>query len=211
MGSKAIVHITMPDKLWLGSTSRHHPSYLFFIRAFVPIQFHENSFIGNSLITISGYNPSNVLDTIKSHNSLLELHILRESEHEIDLETQTLDPYLLQSIVKSCILVNLPVKVQNGIAEFTITGARENINAFLTFLENRNIETYLKEIGEFTENADFILTPRQQEIFNAAKKFGYFDSPRKINLTALAETLSMAKSTLSSMMQRIYAKLLGNY
>jgi len=208
MGSKAIITINMPDKLWLGVVSRKHPTHEFRITAFVPIK--QDPFVGNSLISISGYEPTHVIESIRSHSSLIELHILKQTDTIIDLETQTLDPYLLQSIVRSCILVNLPVIVRKGIAEFTITGFRENIDEFLTFLESRNIGVQLKEIGEFSQNTDFLLTPRQQEIFDAAKKSGYFENPRKINLSNLAENLGMAKSTLSSMMQRIYAKLLGS-
>jgi predicted DNA binding protein len=150
------------------------------------------------------------MNSIQNHPSLKELHILKESACCIDLETRTFDPLLLQAIVKNSILVNLPVVIQGGIANFEVSGSRENINEFIEFLESRNVKCQLKEIGEFSQNTDYLLTPRQQEIFDAAKKSGFFEVPRKINLTSLAESLGMAKSTLSSMMQRIYAKLLGN-
>ena len=208
MGSKASIHITMPDKLWLGAVSRVHPAYEFRINAFVPIS--QDPFIGNSLVSITGFQTAGVLETLKSHPSLKSFRILKETTCCSDIETQTFDPLLLQSIVKSAVLVNLPVLIQNGIAKFELSGSRENINEFLEFLESRNVKSELKEIGEFTQNTDYLLTPRQQQIFDTAKKSGYFDSPRKINLTSLAENLGMAKSTLSSMMQRIYAKLLGN-
>jgi hypothetical protein len=208
MGSKAKIAIFMPAKLWLGAVSRKHPNFEFRIIAFVPIS--QDPFIGNSLVSITGFQPDIVLQSMQSHSSLKNLRILKESSCSVDLETQTFDPYLLQSIIRSCVLVNLPVIVQDGVAQFEISGSRENINEFMEFLEFRNVKCELKEIGEFSQNSDYLLTPRQQEIFDLAKKFGFFEVPRKINLTTLAENLGMAKSTLSSMMQRIYAKLLGN-
>ncbi len=210
MGTKAKITIQMPDKLWLGSVSREHPSFEFRISAFVPIS--QEPFIGNSLISITGFQPKahQIVESIQAHPSLKEIQILKESTCAVDVESQTLDPYLLQSIVRSCVLVNLPVIIQDGIAQFEISGSRENINEFMDILESRKVKTELKEIGAFTQNTDYLLTPRQQQIFNTAKESGYFDSPRKINLSVLAEQIGMAKSTLSSMMQRIYAKLLGS-
>ena len=210
MGSKSRIDIQMPEKLWLGAVSRQHPSFEFRITAFVPI--NHDPFIGNSLVSITGFQPKAhlIVESIQTHPSLKEIQILKESTCAVDLESRTLDPYLLQSIVRSCVLVNLPVIIQDGVAQFEISGSRESINEFLDILESKGIKVELKEIGEFTQNTDYLLTPRQQQIFDSAKKSGYFDSPRKINLSTLAENIGMAKSTLSSMMQRIYAKLLGN-
>jgi len=209
MGSKAIISINIPEKkLWLGAVSREFPAFEFRITAFVPI--NQDPFIGNSLISVTGFQTLPVLESMRAHPSLKELRILRESSCCLDLETQTFDPYLLQAIVRSCVLVNLPVIIQEGIARFEISGSRENINEFMGALESKGIKSELKEIGEFSQNTDYLLTPRQQQIFDSAKKSGYFDNPRKINLSSLAQNLGMAKSTLSSMMQRIYAKLLGS-
>ena len=209
MGSKAKIEIRIPsDKLWLGAVSKKFPSFQFLITAFTPIS--QDPFIGNSLISINGFQTMPVLDEIRNHQSLKEFRILEETSCCLTIETKTFDPYLLHSIVKSCILVNLPVQIKEGIATFEVSGSRDNINEFLELLETKNIPVELKEIGEFSHNADYLLTLRQQEIFDTAKKSGFFDVPRKINLTTLAENIGMAKSTLSSMMQRIYAKLLGS-
>ena len=209
MGSKAKIEIRIPsDKLWLGAVSKKYPSFQFLITAFTPIS--QDPFIGNSLISINGFQTMPVLEDIRKHPSLKEFRILEETSCCLTIETKTFDPYLLHSIIKSCIFVNLPVQIKEGIATFEVSGSRDNINEFLELLEQKNIPVELKEIGEFSHNADYLLTPRQQEIFDSAKNSGFFEVPRKINLTSLAESLGMAKSTLSTMMQRIYAKLLGS-
>ena len=48
-----------------------------------------------------------------------------------------------------------------------------------------------------------LLTPRQREVFEVASREGYWDVPRRINLTELAGLLNVAKSTLSNQLQRI--------
>ena len=44
---------------------------------------------------------------------------------------------------------------------------------------------------------------RQREVFEVASREGYWDVPRRINLTELAGLLNVAKSTLSNQLQRI--------
>ncbi|MHA1341426.1 MAG: helix-turn-helix domain-containing protein [Promethearchaeota archaeon] len=69
----------------------------------------------------------------------------------------------------------------------------------------------VRSIGKYKD--DFLkdlLTARQLEIYLKAKEAGYYDSPRKITLTELAEKIGMAKSSISSILQRIHKKLLGS-
>ena len=42
-----------------------------------------------------------------------------------------------------------------------------------------------------------MLTPKQRIIFDSALNEGYWDTPRRITLSALAELLGLSKSTLS--------------
>ncbi|MHA1341428.1 MAG: hypothetical protein ACTSRZ_16020 [Promethearchaeota archaeon] len=51
--SKLIIHL--PEKLWLGKICCEYP-FQFQILSFISI--NQNSFIGNSLISIIGTNPS---------------------------------------------------------------------------------------------------------------------------------------------------------
>lgn len=109
------------------------------------------------------------------------------------------------------ILVNLPVLVSNGIAEFNISSSRRNIDNFIKDLELHGLKVELKRLGNYSENLiEQILTPRQFEIYLHVKDKGYYDTPRQITLSELANELHLAKSSLSSMLQRIHSKLLGN-
>ncbi|UYP44069.1 hypothetical protein NEF87_000354 [Candidatus Lokiarchaeum ossiferum] len=200
--------ITFPNKLWLGELSREFPYFQFEIKAFVPIS--HDPFIGNSLITITGHKPSQILPKLDTHPSLVKYSIMEQNESFISINTQTNDQFLLMSIVKNLILVQLPFKIANGIAEFIISSTRENIDKFIDDLTSKGISVEIKSIGHFSE--DLLkeeLTSRQFFIFQEAKKAGYYDVPRKITLTDLAQNLDIAKSSLSSMLQRIHNKLLG--
>jgi predicted DNA binding protein len=57
----------------------------------------------------------------------------------------------------------------------------------------------------------YLLTPRQKEIVREAIRLGYFDFPRKIDLTELARRLSVKPSTLSEILRRAEGKIAKYY
>ena len=48
-----------------------------------------------------------------------------------------------------------------------------------------------------------MLTARQRFVFDSAMNEGYWESPRRITLSALAELLGVSKSTLSVQLHKI--------
>lgn len=207
-GSKAKIQIQFPEKLWFSLTKKY-PYLQFSIKAFVPIE--QDPFVGNSLILVQGQNFSQFLQDLEKHPSLISYSIMEKNSSSMILNTYTKDQFLLKSIVKNLILVELPVSVNAGVAEFNISSSRQNIDKFITELESKGLSITVKYLGTYeTDPISHLLTPRQHEVYTQAKKKGYYNSPREITLTELAEQLNMAKSSLSSMLQRIHSKLLGN-
>jgi predicted DNA binding protein len=206
--SKLLIHL--PDKLWIGELSRKFRMYAFEIISFIPIS--QEPFVGNSLIKITGTRPAQLLMHLDNHPSLKAYFVMEETPTQLTINTQTKDQYLLEAIVKHHIIIKFPVPVEDGIATFQINSTRENVDAFIDALNMKGIKTELKSVGGYTnEDVDEReLTPRQQEIYKRAKDSGYYDSPRRVSLTDLAEQIGMAKSSLSSLLQRIHKKLLGS-
>lgn len=58
-----------------------------------------------------------------------------------------------------------------------------------------------EDVGKIQINE--VLNEKQREVLTAAKKYGYFDFPRKINLTELSKKLNISASTLCSHIQKI--------
>jgi hypothetical protein len=76
----------------------------------------------------------------------------------------------------------------------------------------------LKESGIKAETKDVssaarrnVLTNRQRELILAAFDAGYFEFPRKISLSELAEKLSVRPSTLSEILRRAEEKMIRNF
>ena len=136
---------------------------------------------------------------------------MERSHDSVILSARTQDNLLLRAIVKNFILVKLPVKVYEGKAEFVINGTRSNIDNFIKMLSEKGIKTEIMNLSQFSGDLKNIwLTTKQYIVYQEARKQGYYDHPRKLTLTKLADNLGMAKSSLSAMLQRIHNVLLGN-
>jgi len=209
--SSSTLSIILPDKLWLGKLSRAFRMGCFEIISFIPIQ--SEPAIGNSMIKISSINPEEILSEIKKHPSLVSVKVMERGPTHITVETQTRDQFLLRSLIQNKILVKLPVGIEVGRAKFNIYAQRENIDNFIEDLNKKGMKVEITNLGQYKDNfLKLSLTERQLFIYRKARETGYYESPRKINLTDLAEYLGLAKSSLSSMLQRIHKKLLGgNY
>jgi predicted DNA binding protein len=208
-GTRCLLEIKFPEKLWLGHISKLFPYHQIDIRSFIPIS--QDPFIGNSLITISGKEIDDILKRLDSYNTLLRYDIMDKSPIHLSLKAETKDQLLLRSIVKNSILVEFPIQIIKGNAKMRVMATRENVDHFVEDLAGHGIHTEITSIGQYSESpVSQILTDRQYFIYQKAKESGYYDSPRKITLTELASSLEMAKSSLSSMLQRIHKNLLGN-
>ncbi len=80
------------------------------------------------------------------------------------------------------------------------------LNHFLGELESANIEVEIKRISKIVDGKS--LTPRQHSIIHIALDRGYFDYPRKVDLSVLAKELKMSKSNLSEILRRGAKKVL---
>lgn len=58
---------------------------------------------------------------------------------------------------------------------------------------------------------DELLTERQKQIMNMAYSSGYFEFPRRKDLTKLAEDMSIRPSTLSEILRRAESKIVKHY
>jgi len=207
-GTTAIVMIDFPPKIWLGKISREFPYYRIEIKSFIPIS--QDPFIGNSLIHIKGNNIGKIKKRLAGFQNLIKYHIMDESKSHISINAHTKDQILLDSIVNSELLVNFPVIIEKGMGRFNIASSRKSLDEFLVNLDKHNIHYKVKTIEDYSDKElKLQLTSKQYKVYQKAKESGYYDVPRQITLTKLAKKIGVAKSSLSSMLQRIHNRLLG--
>ena len=75
------------------------------------------------------------------------------------------------------------------------------------------IEQTLLRTGDYSEGVSdpvASLTERQQEVLSVAVRNGYYETPRATTHRELAEKLDIAPGTVSQLLQRIEARLIGS-
>ena len=132
-----------------------------------------------------------------------------ESEDRVILNVKEVDPWILNTLVKTELLISYPVLVKGGKIRIEAITNRSKVDRFLTQLKKKNIKAKIERIGYYYKST--LLTQRQNEILNLAYQNGHFNIPRSISLTEFAKDLNISKSALSETLRRIFKKLATNH
>ena len=102
-----------------------------------------------------------------------------------------------------------PISIDGGVAHMLIVATNQKVRDFYeSFLKVAPRTTIVAIRQSVVEGAESLLTPRQQELFKLAMDSGYWDTPRRVTLTQLAELKNVAKSTLAESLAQVEKKLL---
>ncbi|NVM38259.1 MAG: helix-turn-helix domain-containing protein [Candidatus Lokiarchaeota archaeon] len=205
--SLARIKIKFPEQLWISEIFRKYPDIKMEISYFLPYDLERS--IGNSVIEIMHYNVDSILEEVSNHPSVFELSVLEKEENKVKFNIKTKDPYLLYAIIKYGVLVDFPVRVEDGYAYWRLISSREQIDQLLTLFEEKKINFELLRIGISPYNIEddnYKLTLDELNILDKAISSGFFEIPRTISLEELANELGKSKSGLSVMLRKIIKK-----
>lgn len=205
--SLARVKIKFPEQLWISQIFKKFPDVKMEISHFLPYDLERS--IGNSAIEIMHYDIEKIIDEIRNHPSVFELSILEQEEKRVKFNIKTKDPYLLYAIIKCGVLIDFPVRVEDGFAFWRLVSSRERIDQLLTLFEQKKINFELLRIGISPYNIEDDknkLTLDELNILDKAISSGFFEIPRKISLEELANQMGKSKSALSVMLRKIIKK-----
>ncbi|MFX0080442.1 MAG: helix-turn-helix domain-containing protein [Candidatus Hodarchaeota archaeon] len=205
--SLARIKIKFPEQLWISEIFKNFPDVKMEISHFLPYDLEKS--IGNSAIEIMHYKIDSIIEDIRKHPSVIELGILEQEEKRVKFNVKTKDPYLLYAIIKCGVLIDFPVRVEDGFAFWRLVSSRERIDQLLTLFEQKNINFELLRIGKSPYNLEDDknkLTLDELNILDKAISLGFFEIPRKISLEELANQMGKSKSALSVMLRKIIKK-----
>ena len=205
--SLARIKIKFPEQIWISEIFKNYPDIKMEISHFLPYDLEKS--IGNSLIEIMHYNIDSIIEEISNHPSVFELSVLEKEENKVKFNVKTKDPYLLYAIIKCGVLVDFPVRVEDGFAYWRLISSRDRIDQLLTLFEQKNINFELLRIGISPYNFEddkSKLTFNESNILDKAISLGFFEIPRKISLEELANQMGKSKSALSVMLRKIIKK-----
>jgi hypothetical protein len=132
--------------------------------------------------------------------SVHRVSLLESSEEGGRVRLEIDECPLLHAVVGSGVLPRFPFEVRGGFDEWLIIAKREDIAKFVRDLRSRGSRIEIASSREHHTHDD--LTHRQRELMEAAIAQGYYEVPRRVTLTKLADQLHLSKSTLSETLAR---------
>lgn len=108
-----------------------------------------------------------------------------------------------------CFLTDATATERGGLEWRLLAPRREAVEAVVTALKGRGIAVDLVAIKSVKGSG--ALTDRQARVLSLAFELGYFDFPKKIGLSELAEKLGVSKSSLSETLRTGEEKVLHEY
>ena len=85
----------------------------------------------------------------------------------------------------------------------------DTLKNLLTGLERQKVSIKITDVSSVSQ--DDQLTPRQREVLAKAISLGFYEFPRKIDLTSLSKTMNIKPSTLSEILRKAESKILAHY
>ncbi len=203
----ALIKIKFPGDLWIHEIFKKFYDIQMEIQYFLPYDLGKS--IGNAVIEIRHWDIELIVQEIKDHNSVRDFNILEREDNRVKFNVKTKDPYLLNAAIKCGVLIDFPVKVEEGWAYWNLISSRKGIDVLLSDFEEKGLKFELlkigishKELGGQKNQMSF----EEQKMLQKAIKEGFFDVPRKISLEELANQMGKSKSTLSVALRKIIKK-----
>lgn len=103
--------------------------------------------------------------------------------------------------------LSTPLEIKNGKARVTFLGGYKEVRSLLAMIRKMRVRYKIVQLVEANSSRSSpldCLTDRQRRVITSAYELGYYDVPKKINTTGLAEKLGIRGSTLA--MHRIKAE-----
>jgi predicted DNA binding protein len=106
------------------------------------------------------------------------------------------------------ILVRYPAASQNGVSKLELVGPLSRLRSLLRHLRATGRAPRLVSLApDSFRSHRLLLTPTQRTLFRQALSAGYFEVPRRITLTQLAQKVSRSKSSVSQLLAVVEQKL----
>jgi hypothetical protein len=188
--------VTLPPAVWIGELSREFPDATFRVLSAVPRDGE-----GFGLVEIRTADPGAVLAAMRGKGALTAMETIRRDDDGAVVQFETTEPLLLAPVQASGVPLSLPVDIEDGRARLELTASRDRIAALGERLDEFGLAYSLDRLYESVEAAS-PLTPTQRDLLLAALERGYYDTPRDITLSALADEVGMANSTVSEILHR---------
>jgi len=192
------IEVRLPEGHWSGDVSRQRPEAVLRIEETMPLAR------GRGTAKLSSSNElTNELD---SHPGIEEVRDLGGHRYEVDIAPK--GGGYIKEIRDVGVIPQSPFEVRDGWVDWTIECSAEKSRELVQLLRDGGVPY---RVVSTRSTGSRMLTPKQRIIFDSALNEGYWDTPRRITLSALAELLGLSKSTLSVHLHKIEGVVLNSF
>ncbi|WP_050033201.1 helix-turn-helix domain-containing protein [Halorubrum halophilum] len=189
--------VDLPDGPWIADVSRDFPDAGFRVLTAVP-----GEGAGFALLRLTTRDVDAVLAAMRDHVALSKVSVMARGEGVATVRIETSAPLLLVAAKRSGLPIEMPLDIENGVAEVDVTGEHERVAALGKRFDELGLDYEVERVRQRVDPVR-LLTDRQQELLLAAVELGYYDVPRQSTLTEVADHVGIAKSTCSETLQRV--------
>lgn len=161
-------------------------------------------------INVSGRLESKELeDELKMGRNIKEVEVLETSELASVFRVTLKKTPVTKIYSELHLLMRYPVDFSGGVVKLLVVAHTDKVQKLFSRLKEIAPGTTISAIHHNAAgNAPDTLTPRQREVFKLAMDAGYWDVPRRTNLTSLATQARVSKSTMWETLATIEMKLM---
>ena len=139
-----------------------------------------------------------IKDELISHQGVDDVRDLGGNRYEVDIAPK--GGGYIKEIREVGVIPQSPFEVRDGWVDWTIECSAQKSRELVQLLREEGTPY---RVVSTRATGSRMLTPKQRLIFDSALNEGYWDTPRRITLSDLAELLGLSKSTLSVHLHKI--------
>ena len=192
------IEVRLPDGHWAGEATRENPSSVLQIIETMPLSK------GRGTAQIS--TDELLLEQLDNLPGVENVNLLGKNKATVTIASG--GGGFIKALRVVGVVPRTPFEVIDGWADWTIQCSSSQAKQLIKQIKTDEIPMRLKSTRS---NNEKLLTTRQSQIFELAKRKGYWNVPREISISKLAELTGSSKSTISVMLHAIESKIVDTF
>lgn len=198
------VELQLPPHFWLTRVSRKFSDRTLWVIALQRVR----AGVAIAQLGGDGLPVAEVRSFLEKEPDVLGARVLDSSRSEAVLQVTYRHPVLVPILEATGFLPRYPFAVRSGRAYWEVLGVERASRPLIQVLESRLPGSRVRAVFSAPDAPVAArLTSRQRTVLERAMVLGYYDFPRRITLTKLAEELGVDKGSVSVMLVRIEARM----
>lgn len=205
---EAKISARIPERMWVHHVSKEYPDTIFRVVSALPGDEY-----GVGVLEVEGEGYAEAIDSIPEHETVSGIEVLSKNNDEDKalVQVRTDSHLILKRASSSGVPIEMPFEIQDGVGEWTLRTSRDSLSGLGSVFDSMGIDYTIEYVRGVEEDDGDFLTDKQHEVVVKAHELGYYDTPREVSLSDVADELGIAKSTCSEILHRAEGKIVGDF